>query len=487
MNIKKKLIFILVLLFLGAGVAGHSLVSSAQAQDAGLQSLRESGQAFRSVAKKVSPAVVFIQAEHVLKGNEGNINPFEGGPFGDDFFRRFFGQPPQQQNPHQGLPKQRSVGQGSGFIISADGYIMTNNHVVGDADKVTVRLLDGREYTAKTIGTDPPTDVAIIKIDADGELPFLKLGDSDQLEVGDWVLAVGNPFGLSHTLTAGIVSAKGRSGMGLNDYENFIQTDAAINPGNSGGPLVNLDGEVVGMNSAIFSRSGGYMGIGFAIPINMIEDIRDQLVEHGSVTRGRLGVYIQDLTKDLADSFGIEQRKGILVAQVLEKSPAEEAGLKQGDVIIALDGNPVEKVAKFRNQIALTHPGTKVTLTVLRDGKEKKVDVKIGTLDAEEGGQAAPGGDIPKLGLSLQKLTPELADRLGYQDAKGVLVTAVEPDSLAARAGIERGNLIEEVNRKSVTSPDQVEKLIKESNKKSVLLLVRSGDATRYLALKMDD
>jgi len=486
MNTKKHLIFLLALLFLGAGFAGHSLVSSAEAQDAGLQSLRESGQAFRSVAKKVSPAVVFIQAEKELKGNDGNYNPFEGSPFGDEFFRRFFGEPPQQDH-HQKVPKRRSKGQGSGFIISADGYIMTNNHVVGDADLVTVRLLDGREFTAKTIGTDPPSDVAIIKIDADGELPFLKLGNSDKLEVGDWVLAVGNPFGLSHTLTAGIVSAKGRSGMGLNDYENFIQTDAAINPGNSGGPLVNLDGEVVGMNTAIFSRSGGYMGIGFAIPINMIEDVREQLVEHGSVTRGRLGVYIQELTKDLADSFGIEQSKGILVAQVVEKSPAEEAGLKQGDVIIELDGKPVEKVAKFRNQIALTHPGTKVILTILRDGKKKELTVKIGTLEADESGQLMGSDQIPKLGLSLQKLTPDLADRLGYEDAKGVLVTAVEPDSLAARAGIERGNLIEEVNRKSVTTPAQVESLIKDSNKKSVLLLVRSGNATRYLALKLEN
>ena len=236
---------------------------------------------------------------------------------------------------------------------------MTNNHVVGDADRVTVQLLDGREYAAEIVGTDPPTDVALIKIDADEKLPFLKLGDSDRLEVGDWVLAFGNPFGLSHTLTAGIVSAKGRSGIGLNDYENFIQTDAAINPGNSGGPLVNLDGEVVGMNTAISAAAGGYMGIGFAIPINMARDIRQQLVSHGTVTRGRLGVVIQDLTKELADAFGIEQRTGILIAQVQDDSPAQQAGLQQGDVILKMDGEPVDKVATFRNKIALTRPGTK--------------------------------------------------------------------------------------------------------------------------------
>lgn len=485
MSIKKHLIFTLALLFLATAIGLPSLVTPAQAQDEGIKSLRESGRAFRSVAKQVSPAVVYIKSEKTISGSTGRPNPFEGSPFGDEFFRRFFGQPPQDMNPHRNTPKRHSQGQGSGFIISADGYIMTNNHVVGDADRVTVTLLDGREFTAKTIGTDPPSDVAIIKIDADG-LPFLKLGDSDQMEVGDWVLAFGNPFGLSHTLTAGIVSAKGRSGMGLNDYENFIQTDAAINPGNSGGPLVNLDSEVVGMNSAIFSRSGGYMGIGFAIPINMIKNIRNQLMEHGSVTRGRLGVYIQDLTKDLADSFGLDSSKGILVAQVVEGSPAQDAGLQQGDVILQLNGDPVEKVAKFRNQIALTNPGTEVTLTVLRDGKEKQIKVTIGKLETTDSGQPVQLGDLPDLGLSLQKLTPDLAEKFGYQDSSGVLVTAVEPDSLADRAGIERGNLIEEVNRKTVTTPKEVDQLIKDSGKKSVLLLVRSGDASRYLALKLE-
>lgn len=482
----KRLFFLPVMILLTVMLSGFGLLATASAQEAGIESLRKTGQAFRSVAKQVSPSVVFIQVEKEVEQQQalGN-NPFGNSPFGDEFFRRFFGQPPQQGSPHK-TPKRRTSGQGSGFIISADGYIMTNNHVVGDADKVTVQLLDGREFDAEIVGTDPPTDVALIKIDAEEKLPFLSLGDSDLLEVGDWVLAFGNPFGLSHTLTAGIVSAKGRSSIGLNDYENFIQTDAAINPGNSGGPLVNLDGEVIGMNTAIFSRSGGYMGIGFAIPINMAQRIRQQLVTHGSVTRGRLGVLIQDMNKDLAESFGIDQREGILVAQVQEDSPAEKGGLKQGDVILKLNGKKVEKVAIFRNEIAMTSPGTEVVLKVLRDGQKKKLKVKIGAMETDAKGQPVSSDALPELGMKLQKLTNELAEQFGYEGAKGVLVTAVEPDSIAARAGIKRGDLIEEVNRTEVTDSAQVKKLITESKKKTVLMLVRQGEASRYLALKLN-
>jgi len=480
----KNLFIIFVVALMTMGTAGSIFVGTASAQDAGIKSLRETGKAFRSVAKRVSPAVVFIKVEKEVTQPGMGENPFEGTPFGDEFFRRFFGQMPQQRSPHK-PQKHRSMGQGSGFIISADGYIMTNNHVVGDADKVSVQLLDGREYDAKIIGTDPPSDVALIKIDADEKLPFLPLGNSDELEVGDWVLAFGNPFGLSHTLTAGIVSAKGRSGIGLNDFENFIQTDAAINPGNSGGPLVNLDGEVIGMNSAIFTRSGGYMGIGFAIPINMAKNIYQQLVEHGSVTRGRLGVLIQDLNKELAESFDIDQREGILIAQVMEDSPAEKAGLEQGDIILKLNGKTVDQVAKFRNQIAMTRPGTKVDLVVLRDGKKKTIKVKIGTMKTDDKGHPVASDALPELGMTLQPLTPELAEQFGYDDAHGVLVTDVEPGSLAARAGIQRGYLIEEVNRQPVKTPQQVKKLIKKGKKKTVLLLVREGENSRYLALKL--
>ncbi|MDA3902852.1 MAG: DegQ family serine endoprotease [Desulfuromusa sp.] len=485
----KRLFLVLTVTLMTLVFNGSLLIGNAAAQDAGLDSLRETGKAFRSVAKQVGPAVVYIQVEKEVEQQNVAGSPFGGHPFGDEFLRRFFGQPPQQnpqQEPQKKAPKRRESGQGSGFIISSDGYIMTNNHVVGDADKVTVQLLDGREYTAKIIGTDPPTDVALIKIDADEKLPFLSLGNSDKLEVGDWVLAFGNPFGLSHTLTAGIVSAKGRSGIGLTDYENFIQTDAAINPGNSGGPLVNIDGEVVGMNTAIFSRSGGYMGIGFAIPINMAQNIHQQLVKHGGVTRGRLGVLIQDLTKELAESFDIDQRNGILVAQVVEDSAAEKAGLKQGDVILQLNGNKVDKVAKFRNQIAMTRPGTEVDLLLLRDGKKKNIKASIGKMESDAEGRPVSSDELPELGMTLQKMTNDLAEQFGYKGVNGVLVVEVEAGSIAAQAGIQRGSLIEEVNRVEVQTPDQVKKLIKESKKKSVLLLVRQGDASRYLALKLE-
>lgn len=476
---RKTLIFLLLL----TSFFGLLLPANILAQEAGIENLRQTGLAFREVAKKVSPAVVFIKVEKEVEA-QSSQTPLSQ-PF-DEFFRRYFGQPPQQHQAPQRQPKQRSIGQGSGFIISPDGYIMTNNHVVGDADQVTVTLLDGREYKADIIGTDPPTDVAIIKIDESG-LPFLRFSDSDKLEVGDWVLAFGNPFGLSHTLTAGIVSAKGRSGIGLNDYENFIQTDAAINPGNSGGPLIDLDAKVVGMNTAIFSRSGGYMGIGFAIPINMAQHIREQLVESGSVTRGRLGVYIQDMTADLADSFDLEKGDGIIVAQVIKDSPASEAGLKQGDLILKLDGKKVSKVADFRNQISFTRPGTKVKLLIQRDGKQQTLTVRIGKLETDVAGRPAKTGKLSKLGLSLQELNQELAEKFGYQGQSGVLVTDVESGSAAERGGIKRGDLIQEVNRSAVKTPADVRKILENNRRNSLLLLVRQGEATRYLAIKLDE
>lgn len=459
--------------------------SIAAAQDKGLESLKQTGQAFRHVAKKVSPAVVFIKVEKEVssQGSTEFFSPF-GRPFDDDFFHRFFGTPPQFQQPHQAPKKRREAGQGSGFLITPDGYILTNNHVVGDADLVSVQMNDGREYEAKIVGTDPGSDLAVIKID-ESDLPFLRLGSSEKLEVGDWVLAVGNPFGLSHTLTAGVVSAKGRSGIGLNDYEDFIQTDAAINPGNSGGPLVNLDAEVVGINTAIFSRSGGYMGIGFAIPVDMAKNIKTQLIEDGEVKRGRLGVYIQDMTKDLADSFGLEETTGILITQIVEDSPAEAADLKQGDIILEIDGDKVDRVANFRNRISLTAPGTKVKLTVLRDGGREIVKVKIGKLETDKSSAKSGSSDLPKLGLSLQQLTPELAERFGYAEEKGLLVSGVESDSLAERAGIRRGNLILEIDRQRVTSVKEAQKLLNMKNK-THLFLVRQGQGTRYIAIKTE-
>lgn len=461
--------------------------SQVSAQESGIESLRNTGEAFRSVAKKVSPAVVNIQVEKEVPERSFQ-SPFGGqSPFNDDFFRRFFGIPMPEgpgQDPHEKKRAPRTQSQGSGFIINSEGVILTNNHVVQDADKVSVTLTDGRNFTAEVIGTDEASDVAVVKIESNKDLPFLSLGDSDALEVGDWVLAVGNPFGLSNTITAGIVSAKGRSSVGITDYENFIQTDAAINPGNSGGPMVNLQGEVVGMNTAIFSRSGGYMGIGFAIPVNMVKHIRDQLIDSGSVTRGYLGVMIQDLTPELAENFGLETSKGVLISQVTKDSPAAEAGLRQGDIVIEFAGQPVDSVGPFRNKVALSPPGTEQKMTVLRDGKRKKINITLGTLPDDAPAAQERPSEVDELGLSVQPLTEDLAQRFGYTDAEGVVVTRVDPGSIAASARIRPGTLIQEVNHQKVTTPAQFREAVEEGSKNTVLLLLRQGDATRYVALR---
>ncbi len=457
----------------------------ADAQVKALENLRETGKAFAAVAKKVSPAVVFIKIEKTIDSQPAGQS---FSPFGDDLFRHFFGLPFSQGQPRhfQQIPhrQEQMVGQGSGFIISSDGYIMTNNHVVGNTDKVVVSLKDGREFKAKTIGTDPHSDIAIIKIDAK-DLPVLSLGNSDKIEVGQWVLAIGNPFGLSDTLTAGIVSAKGRSSVGITDYENFIQTDAAINPGNSGGPLVNLDGEAIGMNTAIFSKNGGSMGIGFAIPINMAKDIGNQLIKNGSVTRGFLGIIIQNITPGLAKTFGLKDHKGVLISQVTKDSPADKSGLKQGDVIIEFDGKPVDKVGPFRNRVSLKMPGTKGKIVVLRDGKPLTLFVTLGKLPANNEIAGISSHRLEKLGLSVQTLTQNIADQLGYQGETGVVVSQVDPGSIAALAGIKPGALIQEVNRKKINNVEDFNQAIEKAPKhKAILMLIRQGKYSRYLALE---
>ena len=333
-----------------------------------VKTLRSLSKAFTRVAQKALPAVVFIKVERGESAGRGSSefnNPFD--LFGEEFFERFFGRRQPGRQPKQPW----EMGQGSGFVVSKDGYILTNHHVVGEAERIIVGFSDGRELPAKTIGTDPKSDVAVIKIDGKN-FPVLALGDSDALEVGEWVMALGNPFGLSHTITVGVVSAKGRSQVGIVDYEDFIQTNAAINPGNSGGPLINLNGEVVGINTAIFSRSGGYMGIGFAIPVNMAKSIERQLVSSGKVTRGYMGVRIQELTDDLAKSFGVEMTAGVLIAEVSKGAAAEKAGLKTGDVVISFDGKPVRAPGQFRNAVALVSPGTTIPIVVMRGKKRLK-------------------------------------------------------------------------------------------------------------------
>ncbi len=447
--------------------------------------LDRTARAFAAVVDKAKPAVVFVQVEKTLEKRRSSNqaqDPFEFF-FNDPLFERFFG--PQfkpKKRPHQQF-KQR--GQGSGFIISKDGYILTNNHVVGEADVIKVKLADGRHFKAKLVGTDPQSDVAVIKINADN-LPVLPLGDSDKLRVGEWVIAIGNPFGLTQTVTVGVVSAKGRSRIGINDYEDFIQTDAAINPGNSGGPLVNIHGEAVGINTAIFSRSGGYMGIGFAIPINMVRAIEQQLIKNGKVVRGWLGVVIQNIDEDLAKSFGLDDTEGALISEVSKGSPAEKAGLKEGDVIKKLNGKKIESVDDLRNRIALTRPGTKVELEVLRNGKRKTITVTIGEQPSGAVKGVSKHEILKKLGLGVQELTAELADQFGYQEGQGVLISEVAPGSPAAQAGIKPGQLIEEVNRKHVHNMDEFLKALSTTkHTKRVLFKIRDGKFSRYVALSV--
>jgi serine protease Do len=454
--------------------------------------LDRSAKAFAAVVKKAGPAVVHVRVEKSVNtiGRTGGHRPNPNDFFNDPFFEQFFG--PQfkgRQNPYGQQPRRfKQQAAGSGFIISQDGYILTNNHVVEEADKITVRLDDEREFEAEVIGTDPQSDVALIKIEGK-KLPVLPLGNSDKLEVGEWVIAIGSPFELNQTVTVGVVSAKGRNRMGINDYENFIQTDAAINPGNSGGPLLNIHGEAIGINTAIFSRSGGYMGIGFAIPINMAKNIEQQLQKHGKVTRGWLGVMIQDVNKDLATSFDLDSTQGVLVSGVTEDSPAAKADLKQGDVIIALDGKSLVNVAELRNSIAMTAPGSKLILTVIRNGKEHKLPVTIGEQPSEFGSVAKQTGKSPldNMGLSLQNLTPALADQLGYKKNQGVLIADVAPNSPARRVGIQAGQLIEEVNKTRVHNLKELKQVLKKSkNPKQVLLRVRADDYSQYVVLRAE-
>lgn len=461
---------------------------SALAEDASsIDTLRQMGKAFAQIAEKASPAVVGITASQVTT-REYSVTPDWpfSDPFDDDFFERFFGQPFPRRRPQQ-RRYQRPV-QGSGFIVSSDGYILTNNHVVEDAEAITVKLVDAREFQAKVIGTDPDTEVAVIKIDAEN-LAYLDLADSDALEVGEWVIAIGNPLGLSHTVTAGIVSAKGRSGLSFAgrapEYQDFIQTDAAINFGNSGGPLINLDGEVVGINTAIVGP-GGNIGIGFAVPINIAKFIYERLIKGEPVTRGLLGVYIRDLNPDLAESLGLQETKGVLVIEVSEDSAADKAGIKRYDVIVQIDGEKVEKANELRSRIAMLRPGTKVELVVLRDGSRKTVKVEIGGSSELAKDTKATTETAEKLGLEVRNLTDDLAERYGYEDRTGVIIENVEPGSPTAMKGISPGMLIMEVNRNPVkNTKDFNNALEKASEEGQVLLLIDDGRYRQLVVLKL--
>jgi serine protease Do len=437
-----------------------------------------SNETFISVAKVAKASVVNISATRKAESEQFST------PFDDPFFRRFFGE--EFERRFQVPRERREQGMGSGVIVSADGYIVTNNHVVEQADDIKVLLGDKRSFKAKLIGTDPKTDVAVIKIDTSG-LPTLPWGESSHLQVGEMVLAVGNPFGLNQTVTMGIISAVGRANMGIVDYEDFIQTDAAINPGNSGGALVNLKGELIGINTAIFSRSGGYMGIGFAIPSNMAKTVMTSLVKHGKVVRGWIGVSIQELNQDLAKQFGATEAKGALVGDVMDDSPAAKAKLERGDIISSYNGVAINDPSHLRMLVAETVPGMTVPVTILRDKQGKDVKLTIGELPkdlakASRGGSESARGDHALAGVTVEPLPADRAGR-SRKDA-GVVVSDIQADSPAERAGLRRGDIIKEINRKAVRAVQDFERLTSDLKaKQTVLVLLTRGNATIFLSI----
>jgi serine protease Do len=465
----------------------------AAAEQEAVESLRKQGRLFAQIAKEASPAVVAIAVEgevEVPAAGGGLPESFELPPgMPEELFERFFGRPRQRR----GGDKRIVRGAGSGFIISDDGYILTNHHVVGEADRIEVNLLDGRSFEAERVGSDPLTDVAVIKIDA-ADLPAIPLGDSEAVEVGEWVLAIGNPFELAHTVTAGIVSAKGRSGVGIlrsgkiGGYEDFIQTDAAINPGNSGGPLVNLDGEAIGMNTAIASRTGGNIGIGFAIPMNMARDIYERIRETGQVTRGFIGIMLRPLSEDLAREFGVEDAEGVLVERVMEETPAEEAGLQRGDVITGLNGEPITDADLFRYEVASMPPGTEIDLTVVRRGDEMTLPLTLGTLpDAETGESAsAMSEDTGRYGITIGTLDAETAAGLGFPDDRGVLIRSVEQGSPAWREGLRKGMRILEAEQTEVNSVADFRRVLRgmEEGKNLLLYVEPPSGMGGYIVVK---
>jgi len=445
-------------------------VQAATTAPASVTSVGLPNEGFTAVVKEAMPAVVNISTTRVVK-SQGDGSPFMNDPF----FKQFFG----DQFSHQfQVPKsRRESALGSGVIVDKRGYIITNNHVIAKADEIKVVLNDKREFKAKLIGTDPKTDVAVIKIDAKN-LPALPWGNSDNLQVGEYVLAIGNPFGLSQTVTMGIVSATGRANVGIADYEDFIQTDAAINPGNSGGALVNARGQLVGMNTAIFSRSGGYMGIGFAVPSNMAHKVMESLIKNGKVTRGWLGVSIQPLDEQLAKHFGLKAPNGVLVNEVMSDTPAAKGGVKEGDIIISFDGKDTPDPTTLRNIVAETAVGKHVEMKVIRNGSTKNLSIKVAeqpknlTVSEKQPESENDNGKILK-GVEVQNMNEQIAQQLGLPKmTAGVVVTDVEVGSPAERAGLMTGDVILQVNNKGVSNIDDFRKAVISANKKRGLLLL---------------
>ena len=481
-----KIRFFLVAALLGFAVVLGGLAATAPP----LQSLIQQSKARADIVEEAQKAVVYIKVEKNIQNFQGNGTqmPFDSLP--EEFKKRFFpDNPPHSRSFPFGpqLPRDfKQQGHGSGTIISEEGYILTNNHVIGDADKITVVLNDGREFSAEIIGKDPQSDIAVVKIDGE-DLPALATGNSNEIRIGETVIAIGSPYGLSNTVTMGIVSAKGRSNIGLVDYENFIQTDAAINPGNSGGPLINLEGKIIGVNTAIFSRSGGYQGIGLSVPINMAQHIMEALITEGKVTRGWLGVSIQNLTPELAQAFAVENSQGALVVSVLNGSPAAKAGLQRGDIIVSFNQDLITSSDDLRNKVGLAAPETMAALKVIRDGEEIDINLQLGERPAS--GKTSPDlmEKVNSLGISVQKMNPELAEKFGYQEKSGVIITQVIPDSIAFQAGLRADNMIQEVNQEIIADVESFKEAVEKANlKEGILLLVSTPDGSRYLVLKSE-
>ena len=479
-NLKRYLLApVLVSVLLGTG---YGISKAVKTPDAGATPPSKSADVpmvpanFSELAETVRPGVVNIQVVKKIKNVAFGSGNFPGNPFGENSpFGDFFG-PFSEGNPSP-RPEQRGVG--SGFVLSREGYIVTNNHVVEDADQIKVKLANGNEYDGKVVGRDPKTDLALVKIDGSAELHPLTLGNSDELKVGSWVVAIGSPFGLEQTVTAGIVSAKGRV-IGSGPYDNFIQTDASINPGNSGGPLINTKGEVVGINTAIIASA---QGIGFAIPVNMAKEIAPQLQEKGHVTRGWFGVSIQEVTPELMKSFGLKEKKGALVSEVIPGSPAEKAGIEQGDVIMEFDGKAVADSQDLPRMVASTPIGKSVNIKLWRNEKTLDRQVKVGEMEETVEVAKTPAHD-KTLGISVQNLTPAIAKRLRLKSETGVVVTRVEPGSPAADAGIQTGDIIREVNRKAIKNVDDLmQKLEQTKDESNILLLVQRGQNSLFAAV----
>ncbi len=440
---------------------------------------------YKSIVDKVAPVVVNIYSTKTVKTDQRAANLF-----GDPFFRQFFGMGPGGAAPQE--RQEQSLG--SGVIVTSDGYIVTNNHVVDGADSIRVALANGeREFDAKVIGTDPQTDIAVVKVDAEN-LPTATLGDSDKLAVGDVVLAIGNPFGVGQTVTQGIAGAVGRGNIGIETYEDFIQTDASINPGNSGGPLIDGLGRVVGINTAILSRTGGNQGVGFAVPINLTRYVFDQVVEHGKVTRGFLGVVVQPVTSDLAQEFNLKEKKGALIADVRPGGPAEKAGLQAGDVIVGFDSNDVRDSRHLQLLVAKQQPDTKVAVRILRDGTQKTVNVMLAEqpkqgLSAANSSTpgASEGGDL-FTGMQVQDLTPTVRSQVGIpEDVTGAVVTEVAPGSPGAVAGLQPGFVILGINHHPVKNAEDAMQLSSDAKGDSVLLRVWTPDGTAFIVLKKNE